>query len=96
MILAPHFLASSGRISGSGFERAKMIGSEFIVLTSSAEMRFGLLTPTNTSAQRRASARFPVVPSRFVSAHSALYVFKSVLQAWITHLLSVITICFAP
>ena len=91
-MLAPHFFASSGRISGSGFDSAKMIGSEFIVFTSSAEMRFGLLTPINTSAQWRASVRFP----RFVSAHSALYVFKSVLQAWITHLLSVITICFAP
>ena len=96
MILAPHFFASSGRISGSGFDSAKMIGSEFIVFISSAEIRFGLLTPTNTSAQWRASARFPVVPSRFVSVHSALYVFKSVLQAWITHLLSVITICFTP
>ena len=60
MILAPHFFASSGRISGSGFDSAKMIGSEFIVFISSAEMRFGLLTPTNTSAPTRASLREPL------------------------------------
>ena len=96
MILAPHFFASSGRISGSGFDSAKMIGSEFIVFTSSAEMRFGLLTPINTSAPTRASLREPLHWLRLVSARGCLYVLRSVLPWWIQPFESVITRCFAP
>lgn len=83
MILAPHLRASSGRISGSGFESAKMIGSVFMLFTSCAVMRLGLLTPMKISAPINALARVPSVFSRFVLARGSLYLLRSFLLVWI-------------
>ena len=84
---------SSGKISGTGFAKAKMIGSLFIDATISFVTTPGLERPKNISAPFIASAK---VLSSVSSANSTFSGVRSVLFEWMTPLLSIITMCFAP
>ena len=64
---APAALASSGMISGIGLAMAKMNGSGFMVRTMAWVTQLALLTPTNTSAPTRASAKDPFLQPGLVN-----------------------------
>ena len=66
MTAAPACFASSGIISGSGFDIAKIIGCGAICLTASCLRMPGPLNPMNTSASRNTSASEPCVLFGFV------------------------------
>ncbi len=78
---------SSGRISGSGFASAKMMGESAIDATISWETMPFTDSPTNTSAPSMASAS---VVRSVSAANRALYSFTSVRSLLMTPLLSTI------
>ena len=63
---APAAFASSGKISGTGFAHAKMIGSFAIVRTISCVSVPGADTPMKMSAPLITSARVPFSLLKFV------------------------------
>ena len=75
-INAPHFFASSGIISGIGFDKAKTIGFSAISFMSSAVIKFGFETHINTSAHLKASCIFHFIFSILYCATSSLYLFR--------------------
>ena len=65
---APAALASSGSISGTGFAMGKTTASFAMDRIMSWDTIWGALTPTNTSAPLRASAKVPLNRSGLVMA----------------------------
>ena len=96
-ITATYFKASSGLISGSGFDIAKTIGSLAITFKSCWLITLGAETPRNTSASAITCLRVPSSLFGLVfSTNHCLLEFRSFRLALIAPLLSQPTRFFTP
>ncbi len=86
--------ATLGKISGSGFASAKIMGFFAMPLTNCASSAFFADTPINTSAPGMTSAK--VLATDTGTARARLLSCKSFLSVSNTPVLSVMVIFFAP